>query len=374
MINNITYILSFLSEAEKLSYEPIFKRMIDSFQLYNYQSDIKEITYLSNGKTLDATLWLAAPLNENSINNMTFGMVLDTDLNQLPDYQIEVTRIKNGIWTKTVGEFEPLSSLSSIAEKKFLDIKDNYADFFINGKSYVILSADLDAIGSPTRYKALFYSVEINEENQTLIDFTHWINIPQPEILVSINPNPIPLRQGQETTVYVTINSTLGLKPIVDLLIENRSLGIERGIDFDFENKKITLPYFGTVTVPLHISIAENASIKRSTLPIVATLNILPEFVLSGESETQSILPITKLGVDNNFIIPSSVKSENITKHSNLVIDVEPSISIVDQLLDFLNKFQFPITFISGIITGNILPWVFNKLKQRRKEQLSKKK
>ena len=104
--------------------------MIDSFQLYNYQSDIKEITYLSNGKTLDATIWLDSPLNENYIGNVTFGMILDTDLNQLPDYQIEVKKTKNGTWTKTVGEFEPLSSLSSIAEKKFLDIQYNYSDFY----------------------------------------------------------------------------------------------------------------------------------------------------------------------------------------------------------------------------------------------------
>ena len=69
----------------------------------------------------------------------------------------------------------------------------------------------------------------------------------------------------------------------------------------------------------------------------------------------------------NSTNYPSFVKSENVTKASTLTITVEPKVPIIEGALDQLNKWQFPISFLSGIITGHLGPWIFNKIRSKNK-------
>ena len=69
----------------------------------------------------------------------------------------------------------------------------------------------------------------------------------------------------------------------------------------------------------------------------------------------------------------SFVKSERRIGQSSFLITVRPLIPISEQILAVLNKLSFPISFISGIITGHIGPWLLKKFKEKRKESKYKK-
>jgi hypothetical protein len=36
-----------------------------------------------------------------------------------------------------------------------------------------------------------------------------------------------------------------------------------------------------------------------------------------------------------------------------------------EKIIEWLNKWQFPITFVSGIIIGNVVPWLFKRIKNK---------
>ena len=61
----------------------------------------------------------------------------------------------------------------------------------------------------------------------------------------------------------------------------------------------------------------------------------------------------------------SSVKVQNVTDSTDLKILVKDQLPMLDQLLEILTKWQFPISFVSGILIGQIFPWIRNKFKRK---------
>lgn len=70
------------------------------------------VDYFSNGKTLNATLWLAAPFNSNISHDRgqtNYGIFIDADANNKTgvggiDYQVEISG-KNATWSKTFSQW-----------------------------------------------------------------------------------------------------------------------------------------------------------------------------------------------------------------------------------------------------------------------------
>jgi hypothetical protein len=67
------------------------------------------------------------------------------------DYQVEISE-PDGKWTRTFSEW------SSAGSNRTLSEKDGVKDFFAKNGRYVLLSADLNAMGSPDKYRVVFYT------------------------------------------------------------------------------------------------------------------------------------------------------------------------------------------------------------------------
>jgi hypothetical protein len=162
---------------------------------------IQGVTYLSNGKLLNATLWLLVPFNgdlSKDRGQINYGMFIDADANNKTgvggiDYQIEISG-QNGKWSKTFTEWTSFNSTREILNRTISKI-DNYSSFFTKNGQFVSFSLNLDAISSPDRYRLLFYAEQIRGPTW-LTQFTNWINIPQPEFQISTLPTSMDITQN----------------------------------------------------------------------------------------------------------------------------------------------------------------------------------
>src|ERR687890_1970992 len=112
-------------------------------------TDILKITYLSDARNLNASLWLGGNFIKDpaakGAEAMVFGMLVDVDSNprtgfQGVDYQLEVQWTNSSkIWNMFLGEYPSVDnpSLEDPADYlKILDIKENLTDFFVDNKPY----------------------------------------------------------------------------------------------------------------------------------------------------------------------------------------------------------------------------------------------
>ena len=148
-------------------------------------TDIESIDYYSDGKKLNATLWLYFPFKPTpppSYEYVNYGMFIDSDFNDNTgfggiDYKVEISWNNQGKnWTKVVEKW------SRFGEVKILDNKTiPYTDFAKEGTGghYVLLSADLDTMLSPDKYKVVFYG-EVKKQDDGIYrtDFTRMVAIP----------------------------------------------------------------------------------------------------------------------------------------------------------------------------------------------------
>jgi len=304
-------------------------------------ADILAVTYLSNDNILNCTLWLVAPYNttdrSSTVDKISYGMWIDTDLNRIPDYRFEIQKFKHRNWTKVFDEYEPLKNpnLRIPTDIRFFDVHNNYTGFFSRGHRYVNFSVNLNTIGAPSKYKIIFYAEE-RKNNSILVDYTKWINIPPPELIVKSSPNPLILRQGDHKTIQIQLNSTSGFEPTVNIIAEN-----ETGIKLSVNHNKFTIPSYGIATLPLTIS-ADSASTGPHTIPI--TINyMIPDEPLYTHT-------LSNAYTNSAVLIPSSIKSEQLMKQSSLTIWVDPKLSFTDQFLESLSKLQ-PLSILISIVT-----------------------
>ena len=156
----------------------------DSTQLRSGYANILAVDYVSDGKSLNATLWLKSNSGNAStysqpLKHIRYGMFIA--IVSLPqnsgynganyDFYIEAV---NGKWS------EYLYQLSSTGTRALVYSKMNYTEHFggsIVGPGYVKLRLDLGSIHSPSAYGLAFYTAESYKSNEVR-DFTNWVGIP----------------------------------------------------------------------------------------------------------------------------------------------------------------------------------------------------
>jgi hypothetical protein len=318
-------------------------------------TDILAVNYFSDGKTLNATVWLFFPFQDkpSQYDTVKYGMLIDADFSKKSgydgiDYQFEISwNNQTKTWSKILEEWSPNGS------QRTLNLQPNYTGFFEKQKEYVVLPVDLASLNYPVKYKVIFYAeIEDKNKNITITDFTRWVAIPPLELAISTSPNSLVLRPGEEKTIELKVNSTKAFEPNVVLSTANQSGNVKANITFD----KLRIPSYGVATTSMTISVANNASIRPYTLFTFANSTFPPEELIKVKSAKKSA-----------SILPSSEDiSENIFTQSSMVITVQEPLTEIDKISEFWNKLGSPITFIYGILAG-ISPWVFTKVKERLK-------
>ena len=150
-------------------------------------TDIEAVDYFSDGKTLNATLWTFHPPNvqQPSINEeVDYGMFIDADFDNKTgwggiDYKVELGwDNQSKMWSKV------LEKWSYYGDKVVIDNETMpYTSFAKKGEHYILISADLDSMLSPQKYKVIFYG-SATRNGSSIADFTRWVSVPPLETVI----------------------------------------------------------------------------------------------------------------------------------------------------------------------------------------------
>lgn len=335
--------------------------------------DIKSVNYFSDGKTLNATIWLAdfQPIPPPDYENVNYGIYFDADFNkntgvQGIDYKVEVGwDNKTQTWSRVIEEW----GTNAVAPKT-LSKPEPAINFYENGSKYVTLSADLDAMVSPDKYRVVFYAEVINIESSLswIVDATNWVSIPPPEIIVSILPSSIDLRQGDRSTVEVMINSTTDTEIIVDLSPQELAIGGNDQKDFDlkFEPDELPISPYSIAASPLHISAFDHSSVNPHTIVIWANSSIPAESLFNQAEIDQK----SDNGNGYTLLPPNlatSLTDETKLKQSTFLVQVGKW-DFNDQFNAFIDQWFTPLTAVYSTITGiisGILGWIYGRRQKK---------
>ncbi len=345
--------------------------------------DIQSVSYSSDGKHLNVTIWLrnftSFPSDHEYVN---YGMYFDIDSNNRTglrgiDYKIEISwNNTEKTWTKSFEEW------SSDGNTKTLS-KVPAQNFNEEGKSYVTLSVEMDTMLSPNSYKTLFYSEVLDLTDQPyfwLVDATNWIYIPAPELNLSVSPgDSIVLVQGEKSTVEVRINSTTADAIILDLypLTENNNSSVLMNFDSLKGSERIQIAPYGVGSTHLQISAAPHAEPTLYTMTLLSNVTPISEPLFINPRFTQPTAgdKSDNDGTDDGAALARLIEAKYVTdeialKQSTFSLEVKRW-AFEEQLNNFVNQWVTPLTAIytaiSAIISG-ILGWIYGR-KQRRERK-----
>lgn len=107
-------------------------------------------------------------------------IIRDNNLPNDLDYLLRLQK-ENNHWNTTLTQFSPTG------KARTMEINSSNQ---ITNDPFMDLSLDLDKIGSPERYKTIFFSSDNPFDNSTM-DFTNSINFPPPEFEMTSSTNPV---------------------------------------------------------------------------------------------------------------------------------------------------------------------------------------
>src|SRR5919112_3560573 len=337
-------------------------------------TDILKITYLSDARNLNASLWLGGNFIKDpaakGAEAMVYGMLVDIDSNpqtgfQGVDYQLEVQWMNSSkIWNMFLGEYPSVdnASLRDPAEYlKILDIKQNYTDFFVDNKPYITLSLPLDDVAFPSKFEAMYYGIVIYDSSNMVVDLGSWIDIPPADLAISTLPNPVIIRQGEQKNVAVQLKSNDGVVSDVAsfLPIENYSkIDIQSNRMDELEGGGAggsgSEPQSSSNRGPTTFitKVASDAEIGEYTIPILVNMS------------TGSVFPSEFLRLSNfSFSVPTK---GNVLRVANLTITVTEPVTTQEQIKEFWGAYGGIISLVGAGFGGGLASYVLDRMKSRK--------
>lgn len=322
-------------------------------------SDIQRVTYFSDGKTLNATVWLGGGVKLNpskyGASTIVYGMLVDSDDNPATgkygvDFQKELQWTNNTkTWNLLMVEY------SSPTNYRTLDVVKNYTGFSVDNQKYVLLPLNLKEITSPDRYRALYYAIIIYNESKMLLDLTPWIDIPPPQYSFLTTPSPILIQQGDQEDIGVQLKSSTGIPLKVVGLIPSQNYS---NVKVVFNPNQLNSSSFGVAPVPLRVQVPSSAQIGQYSIPILVNIS------------TGSLFPSKFIQLANfNVTVPTQGYT---TTKSNLTVSVVEPPSIDQRIKEFWSTYGALVSLIGAGFAGGASTIVFEYLKNRKKEKQEK--
>jgi hypothetical protein len=318
-------------------------------------SDIQEITYSNDGDMLNATLWLKGPIHsipsKYGANTVVYGVLVDIDNNPTTgkfgvDYQKEIRWTnKTGNWTSYLYEY------SSPLDYRILNQESNESDFFLDNKTFAVVSVDLKSLTSPTVFRVLYYTIVIYNNSKIILDFSNWIDIPPPLYVFSSTPSPIVVRQGEQKKVGVQLISSTGtLTNVSDYhpLVNNSAVILEYIPNIVNQNQSGFSPANFIVKVP------QGPPVGLYVIPVLAKIS------------TGSIFPTNFIQIGNQNV---SVTNHGFpTTTANMTISVIEAPTISEQIKEFWSVYGAIIAIVGAGLAGGLSTYLFDYLKNRKKK------
>jgi hypothetical protein len=304
-------------------------------------SDILATQYYTDGKSLNATVWLSSPIKREA--NYTMNLNSSPIYNSTSSYEVTISwDDKNGTWTKAV---EQLSSNPGTdkeigpSERKIIEKTGNYTGFYTKGKNYIDFSVDLNKLAIPEEYNLLFYATDLYTSKDGFYcgfrDSTDVFSIPPPNLTISASPPSIELSPGEEKNIELNLNSSSKRGALISLLTKN----LTNTLEIDSIPDKIFVPASGSIPVQLHLKALKDASLGNYVLPFYAQIT-LPTRV--ANSATDNIL--------------NNTRAANVTKDTAVTITVSKSSPTEDQPqngpLLYSSNIWLYFAILGGIVGG----------------------
>jgi hypothetical protein len=333
----------------------------DSTHLRSDYTNLLAVDYHSDGKTLDATFWLASNLENASIysqplKKIRYGMLIA--IVSLPqnsgynganyNYYIEAV---NGKWS------EYLYQLSSTGTYALIESKINYTESFGGptiGPGYVKLRLDLNSINYPRAYGLSFYTAESYKSNEVR-DFTSWIAIPPAAIDILTHPEDIVIRQGEKQLIPAEIETPFSNNVT--------SITFDNGTDFSSNGLSVSTQ---SIQPPLfRVEVSPQSPVGAYTIPFMASLLI---------QTTSSTLPMfndTVTGfVDPEFQVSKKYPTIGyITGPANLTINVIPPLTVNETFMAFWVTYGTPIVILASATVIPFSTFFIHYLRRKSKHK-----
>lgn len=326
-------------------------------------TDIDAVSYFSDGKILNATLWTYFPFINKPImyEQVNYGMLIDSDFDKSTgyggiDYLFQIGWNNNTKrWDKNLWELSPTG------EQQTLIDEHNFTGFYEHQKAYVVLPLNLSYLHYPNKYKITFYAeVKKKDQDGFLTDFTKTVAIPPLKLSINTIPTSLAIRPGESKDITLRINSTNGFEPTVYLSTSNnnKSEDITSALKFD----KIRIPSYGVVTIPMRISSKEDTPSRTYTIFIFANSTFPPE------NQIKEFIPSSASSANSKEIPQQSEeKSQNVIGISSMLVTVSDPLTLLDKISEFWSKVGNPLQFFYGVLAG-LSPWIYKELKNKIKK------
>ena len=334
----------------------------------NY-TDILSVDYISNGKTLNATFWLASAFKNSSaaiynqpFRKIAYGMLIDADSNPKTgyngaDYDFYVESVAGKLSAY-------LYQLSSTGGYRLVGSKINYSQPFVDPNvllGSVNLQLGLESINYPSKYNVMFYSAESFKSNEVR-QFTSWVNIPPPSLQITTSPSNIMIRQGEEQLIPARIKSTSGFSnDVINMTVGTNNNDMGSG----FNSSEVHVAIQRIQPPLFKIAIPQQTPLGIYTIPLIVTIR-----EPSAATLTKPISINAREGkVDPEFELSKKYPTVGyLTRPLNLTVTVMPPNSISDQFREFWGVYGGFITII-GIIAGGFVGAFATMMFDRRKKR-----
>jgi hypothetical protein len=336
----------------------------DSTHLKSGYANLSAVNYHSDGKTLEATFWLASNSENAStyselFKKIRYGMLIA--IVSLPqnsgynganyDYYVEAA---NGKWS------EYLYQLSSTGSRVLLKSRINYTQPFgasTIGRGYINLRLDLGSINYPTKYGLSFYTTESYKSNEVR-DYSPWIAVPPATISILTNPKNIAIRQGEERLVPAEIGTEFS-NNVTSITFDTRTSFISSGLNVS--TQRIQPPLF-------KINVSPNATIGVYRVPLTASL------LISTTSSAFPSLNDTATGyVDPEFQVSKKYPTIGyITSPANLTVSVIPAVTFHETFVTFWSTYGTPLAILAGGAVGAFSTVIVEYTRSRRMRKQNK--
>jgi hypothetical protein len=336
----------------------------DSANLRSDHADLLAVDYISDGKTLDTTFWVASNSENASVYNqplkkIRYGVLIA--IVSLPqnsgynganyNYYVEAA---NGKWS------EYLYQLSSTGTSALIESKTNYTEPFGGptiGPGYVKLRLNLDSINSPGDYGLSFYTAE-SFMSREVRDFTPWVAVPPPDIDILTHPENIVIRQGEKKIIPTEIETPLS-STVTRISFDNGSNFRSNGLSVSAQ--RIQPPLF-------EVEVSPQSPVGVYTVPFDASM-----LIQTTSSTSQMFNDTVTEIVDPEFQISKKYPTTgDIQAKGNLTIEVIPPLTVNEEFMAFWNTYGTAIVILGSGAAG-VFATVFidymKSLKSRRKHK-----
>jgi hypothetical protein len=334
----------------------------------NY-TDILSVDYISNGKTLNATFWLASAFKNSSaaiyyqpFRKISYGMLIDSDSNPKTgyngaDYDFYVESVAGKLSAY-------LYQLSSTGGYRLVGSKINYSQPYVDPNvllGSVNLQLDLGSINYPRHYNVMFYTAEAFKSNEVR-QFTSWVNIPPPSLQITTSPSNILIKQGEAQTIPARIKSTSGFSN--DVI--NMTVGTNNNMGSGFKSSELHVTIQRIQPPLFKIAIPQQTPLGIYTIPLILTIREPSEATLTKPISINARGGI----VDPEFELSKKYPTVGyLTRPLNLTVTVISPSAISEQFRDFWGVYGGFIGIFAGGFVGAFAKLMFDRRKKRNENE-----